>query len=163
MENRVTAIQRLVPPEYRQHCPRREYPADIPSRGMGASELSESPLWLNGPDWLWYKSSKREETDEDTSPPDVPEECQREMKRKNLPSCVVAINTAEPPVDMSQVICPKQYSSSHRLFRVTALVLRFVEQTAPWSTSYTLNCATRGEGDYSSQIEMDERHASESA
>ena len=128
VENRVSAIRRLVPPEYWRHCPGRENPANIPSWGMGASELSESPLWLNGPDWLWYKSSKGEETDEGTSPPDVPEECQREMKRKNPPSCVVAINTTEPPVDMSQVICPKQYSSSHRLFRVTALVLRFVER-----------------------------------
>ena len=68
--------------------------------------------------------------DEGISPPDVPEECQREMKCKNLPSCVVAINTAKPPVDMSQVICPRQYSSSHRLFRVTTLVLRFVKWLA---------------------------------
>ena len=26
--------------------------ADIPSRGMNLSELSETLLWLNGPQWL---------------------------------------------------------------------------------------------------------------
>lgn len=34
------------------YCPGSKNPADIPSRGMTASELLESELWLNGPDWL---------------------------------------------------------------------------------------------------------------
>ena len=99
MENRVAAIRRLVPPKHWRHCPGRENPADIPSRGMSISELSESPLWLNGPDWLWHSFNVEEKIVEDTSPSDVPEECQKEMKRKDLPSSiVVAINAAGPSV-----------------------------------------------------------------
>ena len=128
VENRVTAIRKLVPPKHWRHCPGRENPADIPSRGMGASALSDSPVWLNGPEWLWRKSSKEEETEESNPPHDAPEECQREMKRKDLPGSLVVVNTIDPPPDMSQVLCPSRYSSSHHLFRVTALVLRFVKR-----------------------------------
>lgn len=65
----------------------------------------------------------------DTSPPDVPD-CQKKMKCKDIPSSIVTINAAdhEPSVDMNQVICLKRYISSHRLFRVTILVLRFVKR-----------------------------------
>ena len=128
MDNRVTAKRRLVQPGLWQHCPGKENPADIPSRGMSASTLSESSLWLNGPDWLWHKSNGKEETDEDVSLPDVPEECQKEMKRKDLSSSLVATNVAGPSADMSQVLSPTRYSSCHRLFRITALVLRFVKR-----------------------------------
>ena len=127
VENRVIAIQSLVSPDYWRHCPGREYPADIPSRGMSASALSESSVWLNGPDWLWHKSST-EEVEEDPTVPGVPEECQKEIKRNDLIGSTVAVNTTELSTDLSQVVSPERYSSSHRLFRVTALILRFVRR-----------------------------------
>ena len=127
VENRVIAIRSLVSPDHWRHCPGRENPADIPSRGMSASALSESSVWLNGPDWLWHKSST-EEVEEDPTVPGVPEECQKEMKHKDLIGSTVAVNTTELSTDLSKVVSPERYSSSHRLFRVTALILRFVRR-----------------------------------
>ena len=127
VENRVIAIRSLVSPDHWRHCPGRENPADIHSRGMSA--LSESSDWLNGPDWLWHKSST-EEVEEDPTVPGVP---QKEMKRKDLIDSTVAVNTTEVSTDLSQVVSPKRYSSSHRLFRVTALILKPRLHVAPKS------------------------------
>ena len=52
VENRATSIRASVPAQHWRHCSGKENPADIPSRGMTASELSRSHLWLNGPEWL---------------------------------------------------------------------------------------------------------------
>ena len=52
VENRVTSIRASVRPQCWEHCPGRENPTDIPSRGMTASELSRNSLGLSGPEWL---------------------------------------------------------------------------------------------------------------
>ena len=36
VENRVNTIRSLIQPQHWRHCPLKEYPADIPSRGMNA-------------------------------------------------------------------------------------------------------------------------------
>ena len=125
VENRLIAIRSLLSPDHWRHCPGRENPADIPSRGMSASALSESSVWLSGPDWLWHKSST-EEVEEGPTVPGVPQECQKEMKRKDIIDSTVAVNTTELSTDLSQVVSPERYSSSHRLLRVT--ILRFVRR-----------------------------------
>ena len=122
VENRVTAI--------RKHCPGKENPADIPSRGMSASALSESSIWLSGPNWLWHRTEELV-----MSEIGVPEECLGEMKRKDLTCSLVAAGTTKPSESLSQVICPERYSSSSHLFRVTALVFRFIARFG--------NCPTR--------------------
>ena len=121
VENRVTAIRSLIPPEFWKHCPGKENPADIPSRGMSASALSESSIWLSGPNWLWHQTEELV-----MSEIGVPEECLGEMKHKDLTCSLVAAGTTKPSESLSQVICPERYSSSSRLFRVTALVFRFI-------------------------------------
>ena len=133
VENRVTAIRNLIPLEFWRHCPGRENPADIPSRGMSASALSESSLWLSGPDWLRHRTGGA--APQDTSEVGVPEECRGEMRRKNLTCSLVAMGTTDPPASIRQVICPENYSSSNRLFRVTALVLRFIARLRKQSNS----------------------------
>ena len=45
-------IRELVRAECWKFCPGPSNPADIPSCGMNLSELSETLLWLNGPQWL---------------------------------------------------------------------------------------------------------------
>ena len=59
-----------------KHCPGRDNPANIPSRGMSPTDLMMEPSWLNGPNWL-YKSQGDELESQD---PSVPEECLSEMK-----------------------------------------------------------------------------------
>jgi len=72
VENRVNTIWSLVAPHHWKHCPGKENPADIPSRGMSARDLADSPLWQCGPDWLQDREEWLEEPCVTVS---VPEEC----------------------------------------------------------------------------------------
>ena len=72
VENRVNTIRNLVQPQHWRHCPGKENPADLPSRGMNASTLAENPLWLGGPDWLY---SKEGPSDVDLLELPVPDDC----------------------------------------------------------------------------------------
>ena len=50
--NRIGKIQIHSNPVQWQHVPTDQNPADLCSRGASPSELTESPLWWNGPEWL---------------------------------------------------------------------------------------------------------------
>ena len=113
---RVTRIRASVPA---QHCPGKENPADIPSRGMTASEILESDLWLNGPDWLSTSEDLLEGAEVETT---APEECCQEMKSKKA---VHSLLTSSGGPCIGQLIDCENFSSLDRLFRVTALVLKF--------------------------------------
>ena len=52
VQNRVNEIRALLPPNQWTHCPGKENPADLPSRGLTIQELKESSLWWEGPSWL---------------------------------------------------------------------------------------------------------------
>ena len=122
VENRVTSIRASVPPQCWGHCPGKENPADIPSRGMTASELSRNRLWLSGPDWL---STCQDLPDEDSGTDvEVLEECRQEMKSKKVAHTLVVAQGHGPR--LGQIISCENFSSLHRLLRVTALVLKFV-------------------------------------
>lgn len=120
VENRVISIRASVPARHWRHCPGEENPADIPSRGMGASELSKSHLWLRGPNWLCDCLDLPEELEVDTS---TPEECCQEMKSKNVAHSLLAQQVDRPRI--GQLMNCKDFSSLNKLLRVTALVLRF--------------------------------------
>ncbi|KRZ77838.1 hypothetical protein T10_7615 [Trichinella papuae] len=49
---KMLEIQHLVEPAAWRHCPGRQNPADLPSRGTMVPKLLESPLWWHGPKWL---------------------------------------------------------------------------------------------------------------
>ena len=127
VENRVTTIRSLVQPQHWRHCPGTENPADIPSRGMSASTLAETPLWLEGPHWLYSKDCPLGELNADPTETSLPDDCRDEMKHKELTHSLVAVEDRRP--SLNQLIHLEDYSSSYRLFRVTALVLKFVYLT----------------------------------
>lgn len=54
VKNRVTEIQDLVSPEKWFHCPGKDNPADLISRGVLAEQLVSACQWLNGPAWLSF-------------------------------------------------------------------------------------------------------------
>ena len=122
VENRVITIRSLVKPPHWKHCPGKENPADIPSRGMRASDLANTPVWLDGPDWLRSNEGLSRES---VSSPSVPEECRCEMRRKDAAHSLVTLEDGSTPL-LSQLIDPQRYSSTYRLFRVTGLVLKFI-------------------------------------
>ena len=50
--NRVQEIREQTSPSQWHYVGTKSNPADIASRGAGAQELLNSPLWWNGPDFL---------------------------------------------------------------------------------------------------------------
>ncbi|GFV84848.1 integrase catalytic domain-containing protein [Trichonephila clavipes] len=52
VKNRIEEIQKLIEPSKWHHCPGKENPADIISRGISVRELKDSELWWHGPPWL---------------------------------------------------------------------------------------------------------------
>ena len=52
VRNRVSEIQELTSPSNWSHCPGKDNPADLISRGALTEHLVSSELWLNGPAWL---------------------------------------------------------------------------------------------------------------
>ena len=120
VQNRVVGIRALVSPDCWRHCPGKENPADIPSRGMSASLLANTPLWLNGPEFIHSQNEASEDSTTDIS--SMPDDCQKEIKPRQ--SVLIAIEDSQP--DISTIIDPKRYNSAHRLFRMTSIVLKFI-------------------------------------
>ncbi|XP_070567292.1 uncharacterized protein [Ptychodera flava] len=120
VSNRITEIKanELIG-EYK-YCPTADNPADLLSRGILTSQLAESTLWWHGPQWLklgdWpvcevFDSQVLHVTDE-------------------INAAEACKSTREQPVathvGISEIIDSTDYSSLTRLLRVSAYVLRFV-------------------------------------
>ncbi len=143
IQNRVNTIRSLVAPHCWGHCPGKENPADIPSRGANLSEIIGNPLWLNGPDWICCS----ELTPSGLAPVPESTEYQHEMKsERNLVHIFIALEQCKPHVGV--VINPEQFSSAYRLFHVTEIVLKFI---------YSLHCRIGKRDDQSTDTTLFER------
>ena len=117
VQNRVDEILSLTEASMWNHC--------LGSRGVFASKLRNSKLWWRGPSWLsepvssWPKSEVCQQS--------LTEECITEQK-KSLAGKVVSetvLLVANQP-DLDACIPISNFSCCDKLFRVTALVHRFV-------------------------------------
>ena len=119
VQNRAEEIRRLVPSNCWRHCSGKDNPADIPSRGIDPRELPLQGLWRHGPDWLGS------EVEYDTPPPAgyLPDTCEAELKR----GCAHTILLVQPTHSIGFVIDVKRFSCTHKLYRVTSLVLKFLQ------------------------------------
>ena len=117
VENRVKEIRDLVPVTCWRHCPGRDNPADIPSRGLKPMELISNALWWYGPSWLTV--SDREEV----LPGEMPEECIGELRASQCEALGLLVSES---VQILYVIDMQRYSSLNKLLRVTAFVLKFI-------------------------------------
>ncbi|XP_055924888.1 uncharacterized protein LOC129956901 [Argiope bruennichi] len=139
VKNRIQEIQRFTDPKDWRHCPGKDNPADLISRGMSAAELRDSDFWWHGPDWLaqnehsWPKSL----------------ELSKQLNIENIENyelCKGAILTStvvECPSENDLII---KYSSFDKLVRITAWCLRFINNCK-------INISNRKE-DYLSAIEI---------
>ena len=147
VQNRVKEIRSLVPISCWKHCPGRENPADLPSRGLSLQELSVSQLWREGPNWL-----RRMEPIPPSPEESMPEDCAMELKAK-AKSAMHILLAVKSQTGVSRIISCENYSSLCRLLRVTARVLRFV---------YVLKQRVRGNVDsVTTELEPEEMNGAE--
>lgn len=125
VENRTNSIRGLIPPSHWRHCAGVENPADLPSRCMSFASLKGNPLWLHGPDWLHSQDWQAHPDDPNITTILAPDECKSEMKRKSAVHSLITIQ--ECSTQVSNIIDVRAYSSTYRLYRVTSLVLRFID------------------------------------
>jgi len=121
VQNWVKEIRKLVPINCWCHCPGRENPADIPSRGMMPSELSRNLLWRHGPNWLVGFTMESNHVEVST----IPEACLKELKITQ-PNRTHTLLTPGESTDLSCIINCEDFSKLSRLLRVTAYVIRIV-------------------------------------
>ena len=120
-----------MPAECWSHTPGSDNPADIPSRGAKASQLQSSDIWFHGPSWL-VCDEKEWPTSKPLSQPSV--ECNQELKLKQGNLSTTSLVNIQ--VNLTYLIDPKRVSRFHKLFRITAYVLRFISriQRKPYQT-----------------------------
>jgi len=117
VQNHVKEIRRLVPVGCWDHCSGKTNPTDIPSRVLSSKELRTNELWKHGPSWL------HDDLDTPLLPPEIPEACAKELRSSDV---VCLMGSTSNVVQLSSTIdCPR-YSSVHKLYRITACVLKFV-------------------------------------
>lgn len=122
VQNRVNEIRRNVHPTLWKHTPGRSNPADLPSRGLTALELSTNQLWKEGPEWL------RLGTQPPSSNPAaevMPEECIQELK---VTTKSLSLISAESRNTIGDLMTCQNFSTYSRLLRVTAQVLKAVKR-----------------------------------
>ena len=139
VENRVRSIRSLVPPQAWRHCPGIENPADIPSRGVSISELVKSELWLYGPKWLRDTQGLLDNIycTDDT----IPEQCCQEMRK--CTTQLLAGNSASE-VRIGLVIRCEDFSSFHKLLRITGLVIKFLRILSARKHELNINSISLG-------------------
>ena len=133
--NRIGEIQINTDPAQWQHVPTEQNPADLCSRGSSPSELAESPLWWNGPEWLNKERSEWPKMELADRPKTMPEmkavkkqetevvtytTLQTDQTKNVAKPCRVA-NSADWRLD------PKRFSSWNRLIRIHARVRRALQ------------------------------------
>ena len=130
VENRVKEIRNKVSREHWNHCPGKDNPADIPSRGSRADLLKQSKKWWNGPMWLIEERGNWPTTQETTNFPegylDEIKASDRSLQGLNPSASFVVQNNPTQSAGVSSIIHMQRYSSFGKLIRVTVYVLRFL-------------------------------------
>ena len=121
VQNKVDEIRSLVPISCWDHCAGKDNPADIPSQGLTTTELSVSKLWRSGPNWLEMTLNPVPDL-----AGEIPESCIPEMKVADRKATHTLLSTSELTTVGSVIDC-ERYSTMHKLYRVTAFVLKFID------------------------------------
>ena len=150
VQNRVNEIRRLTPVDSWRYCPTDQNPADIASRGAKASALVNEEKWWHGPTYL---SKSHEHWPQHPNQDNSNKEIEQELKSKKTNLDTTALNTVvcKKP-QLAVLINVSKYSSVLRLVRVTAYVLRFVNN---------LKCRLARREPQSSDLTVDEINSAE--
>ncbi|XP_077997422.1 uncharacterized protein LOC144450651 [Glandiceps talaboti] len=102
---------------------KQDNPADLLTRGITTTELKQSKLWWDGPTWLSQGDWPICELFDSTVL------LQHEIHSESQDATQVDKDEKPAIHSIRELIDINQYSSLHKLLRVTALVLRFVTAT----------------------------------
>lgn len=128
VQHRVDEIRRLTSKNDWRHCPGKQNPADLPSRGTSAKDLTKNAIWWNGPEFL-YQPETEWPTNESTHFGD--EEALKEAAKNavNITHSLVNSTANEPTTPkVDNLIDITRFSDLTKLLRVTALVVKFVNK-----------------------------------
>lgn len=119
VQNRVNEIAKLSETGSWRHCPGKENPADLPSRGLTPLEMSASALWRRGPPWMG-------ERDDPPIPDsiDMPKDCALELRGTSKETSHTLLIPGSS-IGIGAVMRCQDFSSLSSLFRVTTYVLKF--------------------------------------
>ena len=101
--NRIGEIQRSTNPDQWRHIPGEINPADLPTRGLSATQLSQSKVWMEGPEIL-----KKDESGGRRSYQRIP---QSEMKNANKGKVSSRLQQKKPTLAPTSMIvsCQKSF------------------------------------------------------
>ena len=119
VENRLQEIRKLAPSKLWKYVPTKQNPADIASHGTTATQFVENKMWWNGPEFL-VKSNEHWPSQPCSYQEDV-----SELKSPQISVTTSTVNATQIP-NIMELLDASKYSSIVRLLRVTAYVLRFV-------------------------------------
>ena len=126
VQNRIMEIRSLIPKEHWRFCPGELNPADLPTRGVNASELMGCDLWWYGPSYLTSDPEYWPEQPTTSKPPlEVIAEMKAEFKPKSE-STSVCLSFVKVGCELQEIIQLERYSSTQKLFHVTVMVFRFI-------------------------------------
>ncbi|GFV65777.1 integrase catalytic domain-containing protein [Trichonephila clavipes] len=116
VKNRVQEIQLLSDPMQWGHCPGKDNPADLLSRGTSAVKLAQNELWWHGPPWLKLTPDHWPNRHRDILDSEL---CSEELEHRSSVHMAVT-QQREALVDINR------FSSLKKLLKTTAWVFRFV-------------------------------------
>ena len=116
--NRVQVIHDLFPASSWSYCHTTENAADLLTRGITHTQLKSSQLWFQGPPWLTFESNWP------TWSPACIHHIQA-TEEAEIATLEEEQNTIQPSI--SQVIDISRHNKLTKLLRVTAYVLRFID------------------------------------
>lgn len=137
--NRVSNILKSSTILNWRHVPGTSNPADLLSRGTTSSQLRQNTLWWNGPSWLLST---------ETDWPAVGEAllCSKhsELESAEIKANFVGLilHSQAPTILVGDETLLQRASTSHKLSRVTAFVLRFIRNISKRNTTEKKVCSS---------------------
>ena len=105
VQNRILEIRSLVGPSCWSYCPTSVNPADLPSRGMKASDLAVSDEWWNGPMFLSLPEQQwPARPDTSLIEESVLSENKGELKKEAVPVSTNLVSDSEEKTSLSECI-----------------------------------------------------------
>ena len=128
---RIGEIQMFTEPSQWQHVFTEENPADLCTREATPSELADSPLWWNGPDWLTKDFKEWSKMQDLNRPREMPEK-KTSQRKEDTNGCTALLTNNQQKEAASKRddklgvwrLDPKRFSSWIRLLRVHARLRR---------------------------------------